>query len=49
MAVSSTEVPEQVELKVHKRYHREYKMLEKTILLEEIEQQPVVLARDDRS
>lgn len=42
-------VHKQIELKVHKRYHREYKMLEKTILLEEIEQQPVVLARDDRS
>jgi hypothetical protein len=39
-------VPEQVELKVHKRYRREYKMFKKTIPRAQIEKQPIVLQRE---
>ena len=40
-------VPNEVELKVHKLYSREYKKLEKTILLSQIDKRPVILQRDN--
>ena len=39
----TTPVPDQVAVKVRKRYSRQYTVLQKTMSLVEIEQQPIVL------